>query len=260
MPKRRLLLFFSLILLSFVLMTYQANTGIFKPFLWLKYPLNWTNKTINSVSSSFKGTLEKIRLRDEDNKKLREELNTLLLERQQYRETVLENERLRQLLSLKEKEKKYVTAARVIARGNDRWANTLVIDKGSRDGVEKDMVVITPKGLAGKILSASDSYSQILLVTDINFSAAIRLQESRTEGIISGTGSKICILKYISHEYEIKDNEMILTSGLDSLFPADIPVGYVSKVEQKTSGIFQYVEVVPFQDNINLEEVIVVKR
>lgn len=260
MPKRRLLLFLSLILLSFVLMTYQANTEIFKPFLWIKYPINWTNKGINFVSSSFKGAFEKIRLRDEDNEKLRKELNALLLERQQYREIVLENERLRHLLSLKEKEKKYVTAARVIARGNDRWANTLVIDKGSRDGVGKDMVVITPKGLAGKILSSSDSYSQILLVTDINFSAAVRLQESRTEGIISGTGSKICILKYISHEHAVKNNEVIFTSGLDSIFPPDIPVGYVSKVEQKTSGIFQHVEVIPFQNNLNLEEVIVVKR
>ena len=98
------------------------------------------------------------------------------------------------------------------------------------------MAVITPRGLVGKILSSSDSYSSVLLINDINFSAAIRLHESRTEGIISGIGSKTCILKYVSHEYEVKANEMVLTSGLDSLFPVDIPVGSVTKITKKAQA------------------------
>ena len=71
---------------------------------------------------------------------------------------------------------------------------------------------------------------------------------ARTEGIISGTGSKTCILKYVSHEYEVKANEMALTSGLDSLFPEDIPVGSVTRITKKGAGLFQNIEVTPFQD------------
>ena len=260
MPKKRLLLFFSLIILAFILMSYQANKGALTPVKVLAYPINKTNDVISSLCSFVRGSFRKISLRDEENKKLKEEMNRLLLEQQAYRETLLENARLRELLSLKETEKRYVTTARVIARGNDRWSNTLVIDKGKKDGVEKDMAVITPKGLAGKIASASDSHSYILLLSDINFSAAVRLQEGRVEGIVSGTGSRICALKYIPHEYEIKEKDIVVTSGLDSLFPEDIKVGIVSKVDKKTSGIFQNIELIPFQDMLKLEEVIVIRR
>ena len=137
MPRKRLLLFFSLIIVSFILMTYQSNRGISNPLHLLKYPVNAANNTIHSMCSSIKGSFKKMRLRDEENRRLREEIDNLLIERQRYRDAALENARLRELLSLKEKERKYVTAARVIARGNERWANTLVIDKGSRDGIEK---------------------------------------------------------------------------------------------------------------------------
>lgn len=260
MPKKRLLLFFSLIIVSFILMTYQSNRGAFNPLRFFSYPVNIANNAIHSISLTIKDSFKKIRLRDEENRKLRGELNNLLMEQQKYKDAVLENARLRELLSLKEKEKRYVAAARIIARGNDRWANTLVIDKGRRDGIEKDMAVITVRGLVGKILSSSDSYSSILLINDINFSAAARLHESRTEGIISGTGSKTCILKYVSHGYEIKENEMILTSGLDSLFPADIPVGFVTRITRKGAGLFQSIEVTPFQDTTKLEEVVIVRR
>lgn len=260
MPKKRLLLFFSLIIVSFILMTYQSKRGILNPLRLISYPVNVANNAIHSISSSIKESVKKIRLRDEENRRLRQEIDKLLMEQQAYKDAVVENARLRELLSLKEKEKRYVTAARVIARGNDRWANTLVIDKGRHDGIEKDMAVITVRGLVGKILSSSDSYSSILLINDINFSAAIRLHESRTEGIISGTGSKTCILKYIPHEYEVKENEMVLTSGLDSLFPADIPIGSVTRVMKKGAGLFQNIEVIPFQDTAKLEEVVIVRR
>ncbi len=260
MPKKRLLLFFSLIIVSFILMTYQINRKIPNPLHLINYPVNIANDAINSIWLKIKGSFRKIQLRDEENKKLKLELDNLLMERHKYKEAILENARLEELLALKEKEKKYVTAARVISRGNDQWTNTLVINKGRHDRVEKDMTVITGKGLVGKVFSASNSYAYVLLLTDVNFSAAIRLQESRTEGIISGTGSKTCMLKYVSHEYEVKENEMALTSGLDSLFPPGIPVGAVTRIAKKGAGIFQNIEVTPFQDSAKLEEVVIIRR
>jgi rod shape-determining protein MreC len=199
-------------------------------------------------------------LREEENLRLKAELDKLLRERQKYEEAFLENKRLKEILSLKEKEHRYVTSARVIARGPDQWSNTFVLDKGLPAGIQKDMTAITTKGLVGKISEVSNSYSYLLLLTDINFSATVRLQERRMEGIISGTGLRKCQLKYIPYDEEVKKGDVLITSGLDSLFPKGIPVGYVSKVDKKGSGLFQNIEVTPFVNNRSIEEVAIITR
>ncbi len=122
------------------------------------------------------------------------------------------------------------------------------------------MTVITPLGLAGKIIRVSDSYATMLWVSDINFSAAVRIQENRREAVLSGTGSRLCVLKYMPYEEKVKQGDVVMTSGFDSFFPPGIPVGYVSKIDiQGIGGNFQYVEVTPFQDSAKLEEVIIVR-
>jgi rod shape-determining protein MreC len=199
-------------------------------------------------------------IREEENIRLKEELSRVLRERQEYREVFLENERLRELLALKEKEHDYVTSARIIARSTDQWSNTVILDKGLADGVMKDMIAVTEKGLVGKISGSSHSYSYLLLLADINFSAAARLQESRTEGVISGTGFRKCQLKYIPDEEEVKKGNIVITSGLDSFFPEGIPVGYVSKVDKRAFGFFQDIEVRPFVDDTKIEIVAIIKR
>jgi rod shape-determining protein MreC len=78
--------------------------------------------------------------------------------------------------------------------------------------------------------------------------------------VLSGTGGRTCILKYIPSESKVKTGEIVITSGLDMLFPAGIPVGYVSAVDaQKGEGSFQHIEVRPFQDDSEMEEAIIVK-
>jgi rod shape-determining protein MreC len=184
----------------------------------------------------------------------------MLKEQQKYREVFLENRRLRELLGLKEKEQRHVTTARVLARGTDQWSNTLILDKGAGDGITKDMIALTEKGLVGKISEVSGSFSYLLLLSDINFSAAARLQENRTEGVISGTGFRKCQMKYVPSEEEVKKGDTVITSGLDSLFPQGIPVGYVSRVNKKNVGMFQDIEVKPFVDNNKVEVVAIIRK
>jgi rod shape-determining protein MreC len=201
-----------------------------------------------------------IAIRDAENRALKKRVQELLLEREKYREAVFENRRLRDLLALKEQHRDYVATARVIASGVDNWTHTLLLDKGSSAGIAKDMTAITPKGLAGKVANVTGSYSRLLLLNDINFSASVRLQDSRTEGVLSGTGARRCVLKYVSPDQQVKTGEIVITSGLDMLFPAGIPVGYVSKVGGRAGeSNFLYIEVQPFQDSAEIEEVILVK-
>jgi rod shape-determining protein MreC len=259
MPKKRLLLFL-FIILSLGLMTYQSKKEHLLPLRFLDNTMNGFHAIVNSVKDFVISPFKKMLIREEENTRLKEELKRLLEEQQKYQEAQLENRRLREILSLKEKELGYVTAARVIARGADQWSNTFVLDKGLSDRVTKDMTAITPKGLVGKIAGVSNSYSSLLLLTDLNFSAAVRLQESRREGILSGTGLRKCQLKYIPHEDKVKVGDIVITSGLDSLFPQGIPVGFISRVDKKGAGLFQNIEVTPFEDNSKIEEVAIIRR
>ncbi len=262
MSKRRLLLF-PFIILSIVLMSYQSNREKLLPFRFLNKALNQFNSVTNSVKDSVTSPFRKMLLREEENRRLQAEIKRLLTEQQKYKEVSLENKRLRELLSLKEqgyKGYKYVTAARVTARVPDQWSQTFVIDKGFSEGIAKNMIAITPKGLVGKISDISNSYSYLLLLTDVNFSVAVRLQENRSEGIISGTGLRKCRLKYIPFEEEVKIGDIVITSGLDSLFPEGIPVGYITKIDKKEKGLFQKIEVTPFEENRKIEEVVLLQK
>ncbi len=259
MPKKRLLLFL-FIIISLGLMTYQSNREHLLPLKSLNNTLNRFHDIKSSVKDYITAPFKRMFLREEENIRLKAELTKMLKEQQEYREALLENKRLKELLALKEQEHRYVTAARVIGRSTDQWSNTFVLDKGLLDGITKDMIAITHRGLAGKISGVSDSYSSLLLLTDINFSAATRLQESRTEGIISGTGFRKCQLKYIPYEEKVEEGNIVITSGLDSLFPQGIPVGYVSNVNKKGMGVFQDIEVLPFQDNAKIEVVVIIKK
>jgi len=256
--KKALLLF--VVIVSFTLMTYQSKKGRLGPLPCLGTALHSANRAFSSVTGSLSRPFRIMFLREAENTALKKQVDRLLLEQNATQEAVIENRRLKELLKLRETQRNYVAAGRVIARGVGHWEHTLVIDKGLKDGVVKDMTVMTPKGLAGKIVSVSESFSTMLWITDINFSAAGRLREKRAEGVVSGSGSRLCLLKYIPYEEEVKTGDVVITSGLDSLFPPGIPVGYVSKVDTKgIGGNFQYIEVTPYQEASRLEEVIIVR-
>jgi rod shape-determining protein MreC len=259
MQKKTSLLLLLVLIISFILMTYQGRKGHLFIGNFTGDLLNASHALVKSVAESVSAPFKMIMLRDEDNKMLRKNIDELLLERTKYQEALLENRRMHELLKLRESGQQNIAAARVISRGIDQWSHTLVLDKGQKDGVLKDMSAITPKGFAGKIFNVTDSYSKLLLLTDINFSAAVRIQESRKEGIVSGTGTRKVALKYIPYEEEIKIGDIVITSGLDQLFPPGIPVGFISKIDKQGTGHFQVIEVTPYVDDSKVEEVLIIK-
>jgi rod shape-determining protein MreC len=260
MPKKRWFLFFAVVIIAFVLMTYQSKEEYARSGNFIDVILENSYAASHYLGDAIASPFRKFTLREEENAGLRKRVDELQRERQKYREVLLENKRLRELLKLRDEKQTFVAAAEVVGRGGDRWSHILVIDKGRTDGVHKDMVAVTPMGLAGKVVSVSGSYSNLLPVTDINFSAAVRLEESRFEGVLSGTGGRVCMLRYIPQDEDVKVGEVVVTSGLDRLFPPGIPAGYVSKVDKGgRSGTFQYIEVTPFQEDSELEEAAIVK-
>ncbi len=259
MFRKKAIFFLIIVIVLFSFMTYQSRKGYSLMDNPASFLLNEASSVITSVSDALKRPFQVIAVRDEDNRSLQSKVDELMLERMRYQEALLENKRLKDLLKLKEDHKNTITSARIIGRGTSHWTHTFVLDKGLQESITKDSTAITPKGLAGKIFNVSDSFASVLLLTDINFAAAVRLQESRKEGILSGTGTGKTILKYLPPEHEVKEGDIVVTSGLDQLFPPGIPAGYVSKVNRQGSGQFQYIEVIPFVDNASIEEVLIIK-
>jgi rod shape-determining protein MreC len=251
--KKRFIILISLSLIALTIMTYQRDR---KPFSFLKslsYPYDLFNKVTANITTNFKGILSAF----ETNKILKKKLEETLLDRQAYDELIHENKRLKELLALKSQRPDYVTTAKVVGRGYDRLLNTLVLDKGRSSGIQKDMAVITANGLVGKIYSVKNNFSEVLLLKDQNFSVAVRLQKSRWEGVLSGTGRKYCLLKYIPPEETVENGEVVITSGLDGNYPPGVPVGVVTNVKKEGVEFFQFIEILPFQSDTKIEEVVI---
>lgn len=259
MPKKRLLTLLVFIIISLTLITFQNNLRHISHLNFLDSTINNIHEIKSSIKSFITSPFKKVMLRERENQRLKTEISKLLQERQKYLEAIHENSRLKELLSLKEKKPTYVATAKIIAKSIDPWSNSVILDKGYTDGIAKDMIAITEKGLVGKIFSVSSSYSYLLPLVDINFSVSARLQENRTEGIISGTGFRKCKFKYIPFEEDVKIGDVLITSGLDLLFPKGIPIGAISKVNKEGIGIFQDIEVAPFVDIKKTEFVTIIK-
>jgi rod shape-determining protein MreC len=260
MVKKHFRLFLAFTVSSIILMTYQSRTEPFMPFQFLRTFLNTVNSYIESAETTVEDASLIVTAREEDIKELKEEIRMLKLEKMMSREAEEENIRLREVLALKVREPRFVASARVISRGSDRWSNTFVVDKGGAHRVEKDMAVVTPEGLLGKVFEVEEEFSRVLLIDDARFSVAVRLENARPEAVLRGAGPGKCELKYLETHYAVREHDVLITSGLDSLFPPGIPVGRVSTVMTSDHELFHHVEVVPHVDSRTVEEVIIIAR
>ncbi len=259
MLKRRLPLYILFVLLTLILMTYQSIKGPIKPLFYIRYPVHYINEYVMSIVNSVEKPFVVLFSLGQENKFLRDEIARLRLQEQQCKEALHENTRLRELLSIKPYITDYITTSKVIAKGYEKWSHVLTLDKGRADGIKKDMSVRTVNGLLGKIVSSDNHHSRVLLITDADSSVAVRAQDSRLHGILSGTGSAYCTLKYIQTNQDVIVGDTLITSGLDELYPAGIPVGRIISVVKPEVGSFQIIKVEPFSNQLKVEEVIVVE-
>ncbi len=174
------------------------------------------------------------------------------------RELELSHARLQSLLDFKPGLKKQVVAAAVVGKDPSPWLKTVIIDKGTNEGVQRGMPVVTPDGIAGLITDASTRYAKVLLITDQNSAVDALTQSSRSRGIVKGESSGKLRLDYVLRRHDIAEGDIIISSGLDGVFPKGIRVGYVHEVVKPNSGIFQEVSLTPYVDFEKLEEVLVI--
>ncbi len=193
---------------------------------------------------------------------LKEQNQELTMENQLLREDKMEVRRLRSLLGFQDisLQKYEMVAARVIARSPNNWYRNIVIDKGSDSGIEKDMAVISPVGLVGRVASVSRDSAHIDLITHREIAVGAIVQENReTQGIVEGLGnSNLLRMVNIPYYSTIKPGNNIITSGLSESYPKGIDIGIVKEVELQPDGILLSALVEPAVSFDKLEEVLVV--
>jgi rod shape-determining protein MreC len=171
-----------------------------------------------------------------------------------------ENKRLRRLLDLKERSLYESLASSVIAREPSNWFHLIILDKGEKWGVKEGSIAITPEGLVGRVIKVNKNSSQVLLITDPGSEIGALVQRSRIQGVIQGRG-RYLILKYLPLEADVREGDLILTSGLEGgLFPKGLTIGRVKKIETPhPQDLFLKIVVTPEANLSSLEEILVLK-
>ncbi len=167
-------------------------------------------------------------------------------------------DRLHRLLDVKEALPHRMVPAEVVGLDPSAWFKTIIINRGSNDGVEKGMPVVAPEGIVGQVITASFNYSKVMLMIDRSSAVDALVQRNRTRGIVEGETDETCRFKFVLRKAEVKVGDTVVSSGLDGLFPKGLRVGFVKEVSKVEPGIFQVVQIEPFVDFARLEEVLVI--
>jgi rod shape-determining protein MreC len=182
------------------------------------------------------------------------------MEQSRRLESELACQRLRKLLEVKSELSYSMLPARVVGLAPSGWFKTVLIDKGTGDGVSKGMAVVGPEGIVGRIIGASGGYAKVLLIIDRSSAVDGLVQRTRSRGIVEGETSESCRFKYVVRKADIEIEDTVISSGLDGLFPKGLPVGSISEISKPSSGLFQEVRIRPFVDFARLEEVLVILK
>ncbi len=194
----------------------------------------------------------------EEAARLRREVADLRRELLAVEEVVQENERLRKLAGFRETTDLPLVPARVVGRSASAWFRTVVLDKGSDDGVGPDAPVLTPGGVVGRVYEVSPDASRVLLLTDPNFAVDAIVQRTRAQVVIEGRLDDRCRILYLARGEDVRPGDRVVTSGMGGVFPKGLFVGEVARAEAVPGEVFQRAELAPGADLSRLEEVFVV--
>lgn len=191
-----------------------------------------------------------------DNEELRRENDALKLRIAQLEGKAAEADRLAVLLNFRKSHADVpMLAARVIGGSAGTASLTIELDRGERDGIRKNMGVITPDGVVGKVVEAYPHTAQVLLLTDKESGVGAMLADTRIQSPVGGVGEPLITMKYVPNDDEVNVGQRVITSGMDRIFPRDLPVGTIADI--KPGNPFKQIRIKPAANLEKLEEVLV---
>ena len=210
----------------------------------------------NAVGSGWGGYVGLRQVRAE-NEQLKAQLDAVQIELQEQRALADRTRNLEQLLAFRDRVTLETTAAEVIAGGATPDFRTLTIDKGTRQGLGADMAVIAPAGVVGRIITPTSRASKVQLLIDRNAAAGALIEPTRAQGVVVGGGDHRLRLEYVSEVSDIAVDDVVVTSGIDGIYPKGFVIGRVEAVS-KSGAAYREILVRPSVDFSSLEEVLVV--
>ncbi|WP_066895580.1 rod shape-determining protein MreC [Clostridium nigeriense] len=229
--------------------------------------INPLQKVVYNINDKIKGGLDfllnfsKVKQENEELTKENIELKNKLLEYDKFKE---ENDRLREVLNFKNSKNNYdYVGCDIIGYSGESLSDGYIIDKGENDGLKKDMVVISEKGLVGQVTSTGSNWAIVESLLNENIAVSVMVNSTReTTGILKGyvtrTKSGLTKVTNLPLDSEIKEGDVILTSGLGQIYPKEIRIGEVVSVESDEIKVMKTAIVKPYVDFNKLEELFVI--
>lgn len=221
--------------------------------------INNAGNYVGKLFSSF----ESVQTLQEKNNELQKRVDNLLLENQVLSQDQTELERLRKLYKLDKKYSDYdKVAASIISGGSGNWFNTFIIDKGTSDGIKKDMNVIAGSGLVGIVTDVGPNHAKVRSIIDDTSSVAVMFTRTSDFCMLMGNQKQIengyISVININKDAKVQDGDELVTSSTSSKFLPGITIGTVSDVKMDSSNLEKSAKVTPVVDFKHLREVLVI--
>lgn len=253
-------------IVSLVVVTVDYRAGENSPFdgagrvaLAVLAPIQRGLVTVFRPVGSFLGGLTEVPSLRARLSRLERERASVQAEREQVDDILRENESLRRLLALRDRFGFQTMGAQVIGIGPSNLERSVFIDKGTRDGVRKDMPVLAGEGLAGRVISASATTARVQLIINRQSAVAGRVASTGEVGVADGNGWGGLRFELLDPNAKVQVGDKIVTSGYDGgLYPLGLPIGTVVDAPPAGSNLTRMVAVQPFVDFSSLDYVLLV--
>ncbi len=195
-----------------------------------------------------------------ENSELRNKNSELESQITELSEIERENQLLREVLNLSEKTQFVLELASITGKDIQGLEEWILIDKGAKDGIEKDMAVISKDfALVGKIIEVMPDFSKVRLITNKESIVAAIIEGERSQGLVEIEEKGRLFIDFIPRNEKLETGEKVITSGMDSSYPKRILIGKIESIDLSQNQLFQKVIIVPAVDFSKLEEVFIIK-
>ena len=217
-----------------------------------------TSAVITGIRNVWSGYVGLRHVRAE-NEILKRQLADAQIALQEQRALADRTRSLERLLEFRDRTNLRMTAAEIVAAAAAPDFRTVTIDKGTRHGLRPDMAVIAPAGIVGRVVVPSATAAMVQLLIDRNAAAGaiVERRESRAQGVVVGTGEDRLRMDYVSETADVAVGDVVVSSGIDGIYPKGFIIGRVEVVE-KSGPAYKQILVRPAVDFTSLEEVLVV--
>lgn len=250
------LLIGQLAVLSLQVKDKEGTTLLKRSVLNVVSPFLLVSHTVTSFLSHVLDEYAYVREVRNENEELKKKISDLTFQSQQNGALALQTKQLQALLDLRQRTPFKTRSASVIGRTPSLMSFALILDRGAADGVEKDNPVIVPEGVVGRVVNVLTGTCEVQVLMDFAAAAGALLSRTRVQCVLNGRGGAIMKLNYLLNQEDILVGDLVSTSGLDRIYPRDLPLGQVVRVANGES-VFKDVDVLPMVNINQVEEVLI---